>query len=85
MALRRYTREFNISAVELVNEQGCSSVRAAKVPSRLPKSAQATAKAMLHEIWQAETKAAAETAFHLFLTMFEAKYPKVTVCLARDR
>ncbi len=30
MAHRKYTREFNISAVKLVNEQGYSSVQAAK-------------------------------------------------------
>ena len=30
MARRRYTREFKISAVKLVNEQGCSTGQAAK-------------------------------------------------------
>ncbi|MCK4275924.1 MAG: transposase, partial [Phycisphaerae bacterium] len=46
---------------------------------------QPKAKAMLHEIWQAETKAVAETAFDLFVTTFEAKYPKATACLTKDR
>lgn len=46
---------------------------------------QSKAKAMLHDIWMAPTRAEAEKAFDLFVTTFEAKYPKATACLAKDR
>ena len=39
----------------------------------------------LHDIWKAETKAHAEQAFELFLDTYEAKYPKATACLQKDR
>ncbi len=51
----------------------------------MPKSKQGKAKGMLHEIWMAATKAEAEKAFDLFLATFEAKDPKATACLAKDR
>ena len=66
-------------------EQRCCVHKTANVLNKLPKSKQGKAKSMLHEIWMAPTKAEAEKAFDLFLTMFEAKYPKATACLAKDR
>jgi transposase-like protein len=66
-------------------EQRCWVHKTANVLNKLPKGVQPKAKAMLHEIWQAETKAAAETAFALFVTTFEAKYPKAVECLMKDR
>lgn len=51
----------------------------------LPKSSQPKAKSMLHEIWQAETLEAADKAFDLFVRTYEAKYPKATECLIKDR
>jgi transposase-like protein len=51
----------------------------------LPKSAQAKAKDVLHDIWQAETKADAEKAVDLFIKMYEPKYPKASICLQKDR
>ena len=66
-------------------EQRCWVHKTANVLNKLPKSIQSKAKAMVHEIWQAETKAVAETAFALFVTTFEAKYPQATACLAKDR
>lgn len=52
---------------------------------KLPKGQQAKAKAMLHDVWQAETKAQAEKAFDLFVATWEAKYAKATACLGKDR
>jgi putative transposase len=49
-----------------------------------PKASQAKVKQALHSIWQAETKDHAETAFDLFITTYEAKYPKATLCLQKD-
>jgi transposase-like protein len=40
------------------------------------------AKGDLHEIWQAETKADAETAFDHFLEKYDAKYQKACECRA---
>ncbi len=66
-------------------EQRCWVHKTANVLNKLPKSVQGKAKAMLHEIWQAETRAEADKAFDLFVSTFEAKYPKATACLAKDR
>ena len=40
---------------------------------------------MLHEIWMAQGRADAESAFDRFVATFRAKYPKATECLAKDR
>src|SRR5262245_18420083 len=40
---------------------------------------------MLHDVWQAETKAAAEKAYDLFVATYQAKYAKATDCLYKDR
>jgi len=66
-------------------EQRCWVHKTANVLNRLPKSTQPKAKSMIHEIWMAETKAAAQKAFDRFIATFEAKYPKATECLAKDR
>jgi transposase-like protein len=66
-------------------EQRCWVHKTANVLNKLPKSVQPRAKGMLHEIWQAETKADAEAAFDLFVATFEAKYPKAVACLTKDR
>ena len=66
-------------------EQRCWVHKTANVLNKLPKHVQPKAKAMLHEIWRAETKAAAEKAFGLFMETFEVKYPKAVECLAKDR
>jgi transposase-like protein len=66
-------------------EQRCTVHKTANVLDKLPKRLQPQAKAKLHDIWQAETRAAAEQAFDLFLATYEAKYPKATDCLRKDR
>jgi len=66
-------------------EQRCWVHKTANVLNELPKGRQSKAKGMLHDIWMAETKAEAEKAFDLFIETFEAKYPKATACLAKDR
>jgi transposase-like protein len=66
-------------------EQRCWVHKTANVLDKLPKHLQPKAKAMLHEIWMAETKAAAEKAFDLFVETFTAKYPKAVECLVKDR
>jgi hypothetical protein len=52
---------------------------------KLPEGVQAKAKAALNEIYEAETKAAVEEAFDLFVATYEAKFPKAAECPAKDR
>jgi transposase-like protein len=66
-------------------EQRCTVHKTANVLDSFPKRLQPQAKAKLNDIWQAETRAAAESAFDLFLSTYEAKYPKATACLKKDR
>ncbi len=66
-------------------QQRCWMHKTMNVLNGLPKSVQAKAKQALHAIWQAETHAEAEKAFDLFLTTYEPKYPKATLCLQKDR
>ena len=66
-------------------EQRCWVHKTANVLNKLPKGVQAKAKAMLHDIWMAETQKSAEQAFDLFVTTFTAKFPAATTCLAKDR
>lgn len=66
-------------------EQRCWVHKTANVLDKLPKAQQPKAKAMLHDIWQASTKAEAEKAFDLFVATWEAKYAKATDCLLKDR
>jgi putative transposase len=66
-------------------EQRCWVHKTANVLDKLPKSLQPKAKEMLHAIWQAATRKEADQAFDLFVATFEAKYPKATECLSKDR
>jgi len=66
-------------------EQRCWVHKTGNVLSKLPKALQARAKAALHEIWMAETRAAADKALDAFSSQFHAKYPKATQCLTKDR
>jgi transposase-like protein len=65
--------------------QRCWKHKKANVLNYLPKGLQAKAKAQLNEISMAESRAAADQAFDHFLLTYEAKYPKATECLAKDR
>ncbi len=66
-------------------EQRCWVHKTANVLNKMPKSVQPKAKGDIHEIWQAETKADAETAFDHFLEKYDAKYQKACDCLRKDR
>lgn len=68
-----------------VREQRCWVHKTANVLDKLPKGKQPKAKAMIHDIWMAETKEEANQAFDAFIETYEAKYPKATECLAKDR
>ena len=66
-------------------EQRCWVHKTANVLNKMPKSVQPKAKGDIHEIWQAETKVEALTAFDHFLEKYDAKYPKACECLRKDR
>ena len=66
-------------------EQRCWVHKTANVLDKLPKRLQPEAKEKLHQIWMAPTKADADQAFDLFVVTYQAKYPKATECLAKDR
>jgi putative transposase len=65
--------------------QRCWVHKSANVLNTLPKSLQAKAKEKLHQIWMAPNKAEAQRHFDEFITIYEAKYPKATQCLQKDR
>src|SRR5262245_14701684 len=66
-------------------EQRCWVHKTANVLDKMAKGQQPRAKAMLHDTWQAATRAEAERAFDLFVATYEAKYAKATGCLAKGR
>jgi putative transposase len=66
-------------------QQRCWMHKTMNVLNCLPKSLQPKAKQSLHDIWQAETRAAADKAFDLFIKTYEPKYPKAALCLQKDR
>jgi len=65
--------------------QRCWMHKTGNVLNYLPKSQQEKAKAALHEIWMAATKAEALRALTLFVETYQAKYPKAVECLLKDR
>jgi len=65
--------------------QRCWVHKTANVLAKMPKSVQAKAKAMLHDIWMANTRDNAQKAFDHFVATFQAKYPKAVACLDKDR
>jgi transposase-like protein len=66
-------------------EQRCWVHKTANVLDKLPKAKQASAKERLHQIWMADAREAARKAFDALVADYEAKYPKATECLKKDR
>ena len=66
-------------------QQRCWVHKTANVLDKLPKAQQPAAKAMLHEIWMAATRAEAIKAFDRFVEVYGTKWPKATACLEKDR
>ena len=67
------------------SEQRCWFHKTGNVLNAMPKSVQAKAKGHLHDIWQAETKAAANAAFDFFIETYGVKYDKAVAKLLKDR
>jgi len=70
---------------DTTKEQRCWVHKTANVLDKLPRGSQPKAKGMLHEIYLAESREAATKALDLFVATYEAKYPKATECLSKDR
>ena len=66
-------------------QQRCWMHKMGNVLNCVPKLIQPKVKSALHEIWQAETRNDAYKAFDLFIATYEAKYPKATLTLQKDR
>ncbi len=65
--------------------QRCWFHKIGNVLNALPKSQQSKAKADLQAIWMAATRKEANEAFKRFIKRYEAKYPKATEKLDKDR
>lgn len=65
--------------------QRCWVHKTANVLNKMPKSVQPKALQMLHAIWMAETRAAANRDFDAFIETFGAKYEHAVACLVKDR
>lgn len=65
--------------------QRCWVHKTANVLNKLPKSIQSKAKEKLQQIWMADSKKEAEKCFDAFIEIYDAKYPKATKCLEKDR
>ena len=66
-------------------EQRCWVHKTGNILNKLPKGLQNKAKGHLQDIWMAETRNDAETAFDFFVEAYGPKYEKATACLAKDR
>jgi transposase-like protein len=66
-------------------EQRCWKHKTCNVLDKMAKGVQGQAKAMLHDIYNAESKKSAVRAFNRFCDVYRAKYPKAVACLEKDR
>src|SRR5260221_13161625 len=51
----------------------------------MPKSVQGRAKQLIHEMYLSPTRKTALTAYDQFIASYQAKYPKATECLEKDK
>jgi transposase-like protein len=65
--------------------QRCWVHKTANVLNKLPKSQQSKAKLGLQDIWMAETRKDATSAFNTFVEIYGVKYDKAVACLTKDR
>jgi transposase-like protein len=66
-------------------QQRCWVHKTANVLDKLPKKVQPSAKALIHEMYMAESKVDGLAAFEEFVDRYGAKYPKACECLRKDR
>ncbi len=66
-------------------QQRCWVHKTLNVLDKLPKSEQAAAKRMLHEIWMSAKREDAIKTFDRFIEVYGTKWPRATACLEKDR
>ncbi len=66
-------------------KQRCWVHKTANVLNKMPRNIQGKAKSMIHEMYMADTEQNALKAYDLFIDSFQAKYPRATQCLEKDR
>lgn len=66
-------------------QQRCWVHKTRNILDKLPKSQQAKAKDMIHDIYQAESQKDADVAFDAFIKHYRRKYAKAAECLEKDR
>lgn len=66
-------------------EQRCWVHKTANILDKMPKGVQSKAKAMIHDMYLAETKDDAMKTYENFLALYDAKFPKACACLREDK
>ena len=61
--------------------QRCWVHKTANILDKMPQSVQPKAKALIHDMYMADTEEKAQNAYKHFISVYEAKYPKATECL----
>lgn len=65
-------------------QQRCWVHKTSNILNKLPKSQQARAKQMIHNIYLAASREEAQTAWKKFILAYSVKYPKAMECLAKN-
>jgi putative transposase len=68
-----------------VAQQRCWVHKTANILDKMPKSVQGKAKQLIHEMCLAPNRKAALAAYGQFISSYQAKYPKATECLEKDK
>jgi hypothetical protein len=68
-----------------VPQQRCWVHKTANILDKIPKSVQRRAKELIHEMYQSPTRKAALDAYDQFIASYQAKHPKATECLEKDK
>jgi putative transposase len=64
--------------------QRCWVHKTANILDKFPKSMQSKVKSQIHEMYMAESKEAALSAYRHFINVYADKYPKAVECLEKD-
>ena len=68
-----------------IAQQRCWVHKTANILDKMPKSVQGRAKQLIHEMYLSPTRKAALAAYDQFIASYQAKYPKATECLEKDK
>ena len=71
-------------AFPATRHQRCWVHKTANVLDKLPKSVQADAKRLIHEMYQSPTRETAHQVYERFLSLYQDRYEKACECLTKD-